>query len=254
MGRFTGKTAIITGASSGIGEATARLLAAEGANVVLASRTRSELQRVASNLDGDASLIQVTDVSVEGEVQALIDASIERFGQIDVLVNNAGVAVQGDITEISTEDYRKVTGTIIDGTFFACRAALPHLVKTGGAVVNTSSVSGLGGDWGMSVYNLAKGAISNLTRALALDYGQRGVRINAVAPTLTRTGMTKDMFDDSRLLDQFMDRIPMDRPGEPEDIAAAIAYLASQDARFVTGVILPVDGGLMASNGQPKQA
>lgn len=254
MSRFKGKTAIVTGASSGIGAATARRFYDEGANVVLVARSKGDLAQVAARLDDGRILIQPADVGDEAAVSQMVDAALGRFGQIDILVNNAGTAIQGDITEIATEDYRRVMATDVDGVFFACRAALPHLVKTGGCVINTSSVSGLGGDWGMSVYNLAKGAVSNLTRALAMDYGARGVRVNAVAPTLTRTGMTTDMFDNQPLLDAFMQRIPMRRPGEPEDIAAAIAFLASEDARFVTGVILPVDGGLMASNGQPKQA
>lgn len=254
MSRFTGKTVIVTGASSGIGAATARRFAQEGANVVLVARSGEALTKVAADLNDSYTLVHVTDVGDEAAVGGMVKAALERFGQLDVLVNNAGTAVSGDITEIATEDYRRVMATDVDAVFFACRAALPHLVKTRGSIINTSSVSGLGGDWGMSVYNLAKGAVSNLTRALAMDYGARGVRVNAVAPTLTRTGMTEDMFDDKALMDSFMARIPMGRPGEPDDIAAAIAYLASEDARFVTGVILPVDGGLMASNGQPKQA
>ena len=253
MARFTGKTAIVTGASSGIGEATARRLSEEGANVVLASRTENSLQRVAADLAPDRTLIQITDVRDQNAVEQMVAAAVERFGGLDIMVNNAGALVQGDITEISIDDYRNVTRTMIDGVFFGCRAALPHLVERGGNIVNTSSVSGLRADWGMSVYNLAKGAVSNLTRALALDYGGRGVRVNAVAPTLTRTGMTEGMFDDEDLLDSFMRRIPMQRYGQPADIASAIAYLASEDAAFVNGVVMPVDGGLTASNGQPKQ-
>lgn len=254
MSRFEGKTVIVTGASSGIGAATARRFSDEGASVVLVARSEDKLGEVAAGLEGDRTLVHPADVGEESAAPSMVEAALQRFGRLDVLVNNAGTAVSGDIIEISTEDYRRLMATDVDAVFFACRAVLPHLVKTRGSVINTSSVSGLGGDWGMSVYNLAKGAVSNLTQALAMDYGARGVRVNAVAPTLTRTAMTAEMFDDKALMDSFMQRIPMNRPGEPEDIAAAIAYLASEDARFVSGVILPVDGGLMASNGQPKQA
>lgn len=128
---------------------------------------------------------------------------------------------------------------------------MPHLIKTRGNVVNTSSVSGLGGDWGMSIYNAAKGAVSNFTRALALDHGRDGVRVNAVCPSFTLTDMTDEMKDNEALLAKFNERIPLGRPANPDDIAAVIAFLASDDARFVTGVNLPVDGGLSASNGQP---
>ena len=116
----------------------------------------------------------------------------------------------------------------------------------------TSSVSGIGGDWGMAAYNTSKGAVTNMVRAMALDHGADGVRVNAVCPTFTDTGMTKDM-QDQETIDKFLERIPMKRIGQPEDIAAVMAFLASDDAGFVTGVNLPVDGGLSASNGQPAQ-
>jgi len=138
--------------------------------------------------------------------------------------------------------------------FFCCRAALPHLLETRGCIVNTSSVSGLGGDWNMATYNAAKGAVTNFTRSLALELGGQGVRVNAVNPALTATGMTEDMLEDKALIDRFMERTPLGRVGQPEDVADVIAFLASEDARFVTGVNLPVDGGLSASNGQPPQA
>jgi len=137
--------------------------------------------------------------------------------------------------------------------FFGCRAAIPHLEKTKGSIINTASVSGTGGDWGMSPYNAAKGAIVNLTRALALDLGRKGIRVNAVCPSLTRTGMTEDMLKDEALVAKFKERIPFGRVCEPEEVAAVIAFLASDDASFVTGANIAVDGGVSASNGQPAQ-
>ncbi len=250
-GRFAGKVVIITGAGSGIGEGTAIRFASEGASVVLAGRTKEKLDKVASKLDAERTLVHVADVAEEDQAKALIDATLARFGQLDVLVNNAGVAVMGKITEATTEDWRKVMSADVDGVFFCTRAAMPHLIKTRGNVVNTSSVSGLGGDWGMSIYNAAKGAVTNFTRALALDHGRDGVRVNAVCPSFTLTDMTDEMKDNEALLAKFNERIPMGRPANPDDIAAVIAFLASDDARFVTGVNLPVDGGLSASNGQP---
>ena len=136
--------------------------------------------------------------------------------------------------------------------FLTIKKSLPHLKKTKGSVVNVSSVSGLGGDWGMFAYNASKGMVSNLTRALALDFGASGVRVNAVAPSLTRTPMAQGIFDDEQNYDQFKTRIPLQRGAEPEEVADVIAFLASSDARFVSGVLLPVDGGLSASNGQPN--
>ena len=142
----------------------------------------------------------------------------------------------------------------VDGVFYGCRAAVPHLIKSKGCIVNVSSVSGLGGDWNMSFYNAAKGAVTNFTRALALELGPHGVRVNAVNPGLTLTGLTAGMDKDAALMAKFRERIPLGRAAQPDDIAGVIAFLASDDARFVNGVNLPVDGGLFASNGQPKQA
>ena len=251
QGRFAGKVVVITGAGSGIGEGTAVRFAREGATVVLAGRRREKLDAVVAKLNTARAMVQVADVGDETQANELIDATITRFGQIDVLVNNAGVAVTGKIADLSTDDWRKVMSADVDGVFFCTRAAMPHLIKSRGCVVNTSSVSGLGGDWGMTVYNAAKGAVTNLTRALAMDYGRDGVRVNAVCPSLTNSEMTSDMQDNKELISKFMERIPLGRAAEPDDIAAVIAFLASDDARFVTGVNLPVDGGLSASNGQP---
>ncbi|WP_122858775.1 SDR family NAD(P)-dependent oxidoreductase, partial [Pseudomonas viridiflava] len=138
--------------------------------------------------------------------------------------------------------------------FYCTRSAMPALIASKGNIVNVSSVSGMGGDWGMSFYNAAKGAITNFTRALALDHGADGVRVNAVCPSLTRSELTDDMMGNDALMAKFKARIALGRPAEPEDIGDVIAFLASDDARFVTGVNLPVDGGLSASNGQPPQA
>lgn len=253
MDRFNGKVVIVTGAGSGIGAAAARRFAQEGASVVLAGRTREKLERTAADLPADRTLVQVTDVSRLEQVEALVQAAVARFGRLDVIVNNAGVAPEGRLTEASVEDWRQAMSIDLDGVFHGCRAAMPELLKTRGNIVNISSVSGLGGDWNLCYYNAAKGGVTNLTRAIAMDYGKDGVRANAVCPSLTRTDMTESMFEDEALIDKFRERIPLGRAAEPDDIAAAIAFLASDDARFVTGVNLPVDGGLMASNGQPPQ-
>jgi meso-butanediol dehydrogenase / (S,S)-butanediol dehydrogenase / diacetyl reductase len=249
-----GKTVIVTGSGSGIGAATVQRFAREGAFVVLNGRTREKLDRVAADLDAERTLVQPGDVSDQASAEALISAAIARFGRLDVLVNNAGVVPTGPFLEAPVEDWRKVMAIDVDGVFFCTRAALPHLLRTKGNIVNVSSVSGLGGDWNMSFYNAAKGAVTNLTRSLALELGEKGVRVNAVNPGLTFTDLTKDMKDDEALMQKFADRIPLGRAAKAEEVADVIAFLASDDARYVTGVNLPVDGGLMASNGQPRQA
>lgn len=252
--RFAGKTVLVTGAGSGIGAATARRFATEGASVVLVDRSADKLRGIAQTLDESRTLAIPADVSDLAAVERFVRQAIERFGRLDVLVNNAGTVVTGGVAETPVEDWRRIMAVDLDAVFYCTRVAVPHLVATKGCIVNVSSVSGLGGDWGMSFYNAAKGGVTNFTRAVALDLGAQGVRVNAVNPTFTRTGMTEDMQQDAELMAKFRERIPLGRPGEPEDVAAAIAFLASDDARFITGVNLPVDGGLGASNGQPRQA
>jgi meso-butanediol dehydrogenase/(S,S)-butanediol dehydrogenase/diacetyl reductase len=143
-------------------------------------------------------------------------------------------------------------GTDLDSVYFGSREALPHLLKTKGSIINISSVSGLGGDWGLSAYNAAKGAVTNFTKALALEYGAHGVRINAVAPSFTSTEATAEFEKMEALKVAFADRLPIGRAATPAEIAGAVAFLASEDACFVNGAILTVDGGLSASNGQPN--
>lgn len=254
MNRFTQKVVVVTGAGSGIGEATAKRFAREGATVVLVGRSVDKLSRVAAQLEGEGHLTRATDVADLSDVQALFNEVATRFGRLDVLVNNAGIVKSGKVTELEAKDWKELMSVDLDGVFYCTRAAMPALIANKGSIINVSSVSGLGGDWGMSFYNAAKGAITNFTRALALDHGPDGVRVNAVCPSLTRSELTEDMLGDESLMAKFRERIALGRPAEPEDIGDVIAFLASDDARFITGVNLPVDGGLSASNGQPPQA
>jgi meso-butanediol dehydrogenase / (S,S)-butanediol dehydrogenase / diacetyl reductase len=173
MKRFESKVVIVTGAASGIGEATARRFSSEGACVALVDRNEMPLAKVAKELPAQSTLAHLADVSDSDAVDSMVATVVKRFGRLDVLVNNAGVYEGGGPAEITNEQWRKVMATDLDGVFFGCRAALPHLQKTQGSIVNTASVSGTGGDWATSPYNAAKGAIVNLTRSLALDLGKR---------------------------------------------------------------------------------
>jgi meso-butanediol dehydrogenase/(S,S)-butanediol dehydrogenase/diacetyl reductase len=252
MHRFEGKIAIVTGAGSGIGAATARRFLKEGACVTLSGRREHKLRETVAGFDASRSLVHPGDVTDEKYIIGLVENTVARFGKVDVLVNNAGMAIFGGFEKTTTEDWRKVMATDLDSVYFACREALPHLLRTKGCIVNLSSASGVGGDWGMSSYNAAKGAVTNFTRALALEYGSRGVRINAVAPSLTSSEATADLEKNAAVMTAFVDRLPIGRAATPDDIAGVITFLASDDAIFVNGVILPVDGGLGASNGQPN--
>lgn len=251
MERFSGKTVIVTGAASGIGRGVAERFSKEGANVVLCDIDEKKLQEVVGGLPEQRTLGRRSDVSNFDEVRSLVAAAVKRFGALDIMVNNAGIASEGTAAEVRLEEWQATIDTNLTGVFYGCRGALPELLKRGGCIVNTASVSGLGADWAMSAYNAAKGGVVNLTRSIALDFGSKGVRANAVCPSLTRTAMTEDMLKNPKLVAKFMERMPIGRVAEPADIAGVVAFLASDDARFVNGVNLPVDGGVMASNGQP---
>ncbi|MDC9597281.1 SDR family NAD(P)-dependent oxidoreductase [Xenorhabdus anantnagensis] len=250
MIRFEGKVVIITGAGSGIGEATAKRFSQEGAIVVLAGRDTDKLNRVFSELSSNKALVIQTDVVNRESAKHMVDETIRHFGRIDILVNNAGVYAVGDLLSISQEEGNDVLATNLNGVLNCSYFALPHLIESKGCIVNNASVSGLGADWGGVHYCASKGAVVNLTRAMALDHGAQGVRVNAVCPSLVMTPMTA-RFDDETL-QHFNNRIPLKRAGQPSDVAAAIAFLASDDASFINGVNLPIDGGVTASNGQPN--
>ncbi len=244
------KVALVTGSANGIGLAIAKRLYEEGANVALADWNEEQLANAVEGFDKQRVSAHSIDVSDPEKVAALISDVVTRFGKLDILVNNAGVHVPGSVIEGSLEDWKKISGVNIDGVVYCAKFALPELLKTKGCMVNTASVSGLGGDWGAAFYCASKGAVVNLTRAMALDHGADGVRINAVCPSLVKTNMTNGWQQDIR--DKFNERIALGRAAEPEEIASVVTFLASDDASFINGVNLPVDGGATASDGQPK--
>lgn len=244
-----GDVALITGAGSGIGRAAARRMAADGYRVVLAGRRPGALEETAELIGGSCTLITICDVTDADAVDAMVVATLQAFGRINVVVNNAGISRSGAFSGVSMAQWREVMAADVESIVLVTQAALPSLVEHRGSVVNVASVAGLGGDPGMTIYNAAKGAVVNLTRSLAVELAAQGVRVNAVAPSLTSTDATADIPPDD--FAEFVRRIPMGRPAEPDEIADVIAFLGSHDARFITGVVLPVDGGLRASSGQP---
>ena len=252
-GRFTDHVTIVTGGGSGIGAATAHRFAREGATVIVTGRTPEKLAKTAADAEGPGTVVpRVVDAADQTAIAALVDDVAREYGRLDTLVNNAAVARPGTVDDVDSATWREVMATDVDGVFYASKAALAHLRTAGGSIVNVGSVSGLGGDWGMVAYNAAKGAVVNLTNAMALDHGAQGVRVNAVHPSLTVTDMSAGIREDETTLASFRARIPMQRPAEPAEVADVIAFLASHDARFVNGAHVPVDGGLGASNGQPN--
>lgn len=250
--RFADKVIIVTGGGSGIGAATAHRFAGEGALVVVVGRTDEKLRRTVAAAPADAKVVaRVADVSDEAAITAVIDEVAHEHGQLDVLVNGAGIGAIGTVADSDTTTWRQVMAVDVDGVFFASRAAIPHLRKVGGNIVNIGSVSGFGAEWGLAAYSTAKGAVVNLTNAMALDHAGEGLRVNAVHPSLTNTDMSAMNMRNEKVHAAFRLRIPMGRAAEPAEVADAIAFLASSDARFVNGAHLTVDGGLRASSGQP---
>ncbi|MFD9701859.1 SDR family NAD(P)-dependent oxidoreductase [Lentzea sp. NPDC059081] len=247
--RFSDKTVVVTGAGSGIGEGIARRFAAEGANVVLAARRKERLDALAEELGAEHALAVATDVTDENAVAEAVRAAADRFGGIDVLVSNAGTGVVKEFEDTTVDDWRLTMGTDVDSCFFGARAALPHLKQRKGSIIHIASASGLGGDRRLTAYNAAKGAVVNFTRGLAFDLGRFGIRVNAVAPSLTVSA--EQAVELGAMVERFTERRALAGHSTPADVAAAVAFLASDDARFITGAVLPVDGGITAGSGQP---
>lgn len=244
-GRMQGKVAFVTGGGSGIGAATAQRLAQEGATVVVCGRRREPLDEVVAGIvaaGGKAEAV-VADVSDEAGFTAALEAAAQRHGRLDVLVNNAMAYTWGSIEEMSTADWRANFATSVDGTFWGTRTAMRLMKGKGGAIVNVSSICGqLGTPW-MSGYSAAKAAIDNFSRAAAAEGAPHGVRVNVVIPAVVETPATAGMLADEASRRNTEKLIPMGRVGQPEELANAILFLASDEASYITGASLPVDGG-----------
>lgn len=248
---FVGKTVLVTGGGTGIGRAIARAFLDNGANVAISGRRAQSLETALAGYPQDRVLTIQSDIAESDTAKKLVGEVIERFGSLDVVVSNAAAYASGDLAELSVADWERLRATNIDSLFYLAQAALPKLVENGGNLVAIASVSGLSGDWGQAAYNASKHAVVGFVRSLALDYGDRGVRINAVAPAFTLTDMTAGVADSPEKLAPFVNRIALGRPSRPDDIAPAVLFLASTDAGYITGTVLTVDGGTSASTGQP---
>lgn len=249
--RLKGKVALVTGAASGLGRATARLMASEGARVVASDIDANGLESLARE-EADIAMTAVHDVTDEQRWTAVIDEIDQRFGELHILVNNAGIGTMGTIENTSTEDWRRVHEVDLDSVFFGCRAALALMKRSApGAIVNVSSVAGLLADNNLTAYCSAKAAVRHLTKAVALHCARMKyeIRCNSVHPAFIDTAILDDVVPGmprEMLLEKLAEGNPMGRVGEPEDVAWAIIYLASDEAKFVNGAELAIDGGLSA--------
>jgi meso-butanediol dehydrogenase/(S,S)-butanediol dehydrogenase/diacetyl reductase len=247
--KLSGKVAVITGAASGIGAATARRFAQEGATLVLSDVNEAIGQEMAREI-GAAAFVPA-NVTDPAQVEALMRSAVDRCGSLHIVCNNAGIGSYGKAPDLELETWRMVVDVDLTAVFYGCKYAVPHLRNAGGgAIVNTASISGLFGDYGLLAYNAAKGGVVNLTRTVAIDHARESIRVNCVCPGPIDTPLLRPLLGIPGVEDAYRESIPMGRVGKPEEVAAVITFLASDDASYVTGTAVVVDGGVTAATGQ----
>lgn len=239
------KVAIVTGAGSGFGQATAELFAREGAAVVAVDINVQAADAVAGAITdaGGQAIAIAADVADPQAVKGFIDRAVAEFGQLDILFNNAGIFIPGTVEETSIEDWDRVSDVNLKSVFLGMKYAMPHLKKSKGNIISTASAGGIIGFPDAVSYGATKGGVVSLTRAAAVDYAKDDIRVNCICPGTGETGMTRGLLEDSTIKDAFLAPIPLHRLGQPEDVAKAALFLASDLSGYISGHALPVDGG-----------
>lgn len=247
------RTAIITGGATGIGKATAMLFAEEGARVLITGRTESTLRQAVEDAAKKGYELEyvVSDVAVEEDCEAVVDRFIKQHGRLDILFNNAGLLYRAVTHETSIEQWINTFNVNVKGTYLMSKYAIPHMLERNyGIIVNNSSILGLKASPGFAAYNSSKGAVTQLTRSMALEYADRGIRVNAICPGTVYTPLVDDMFrqwgDMKAAEERYISVHPIGRLAQPEELAAAVLFLCDDNVSFMTGAMLSVDGGLSA--------
>ena len=248
--RFAGRTAIVTGAARGIGAATAARLVADGARVLLADRA-PEVMATAAAIGGVGLVI---DLGERGAGEALVKAALEEFGRLDILVNNAGIGGSKPLAESDDALIDRFIDINLKAVLRVTRAAIPHLARPGGRIISLSSTFGLSGYPGTTAYAVAKAGVAQMTRQLAGELAPEGILVNAVAPGVIETAMTEGHLGNAYYRRAVLEPTPLRRAGRPEEVAAVIAFLASDDASFIAGEVIAVDGGWLAARHPPREA
>lgn len=250
--RFEGKVAIVTGAASGIGAEAALQFGREGASLAICDINQEGLQATEKALQdlGAETLAMVVDQRIEEQVTGFIQGVLDKFGTLDILVNNAGTGQFVPFAFMENEEYDRVMDVNVRGMFFFCRGVLPTMMDNDyGKIVNITSIMSVVAGQGQSIYNTSKGAAKMMTQGIAVDCSGYNINVNAVGPGMVLTGLTQNMLGDPDQAEWFIERIPMRRIGEPKDIAAAILFLASDEASYIHGTTLFVDGGMISTRG-----
>lgn len=244
---LTGKVAVVTGTSRGLGQHLARALARAGADLVITSRDAATLKGFQAEVEalGRKALPLALDVRQYDSIQQMIQAAVAHFGQIDILVNNAGCNVRKPALEVTWEDWNLILDTNLRGTFFVSQAVARHMThRNYGRIINIGSVTCVAGYAGLGPYGASRGGVKQLTMSLADDWGVHGITVNCLAPGWFKTAQNAVMYQDKEWVDYLCDRIPLKRPGQPQDLDGAVVFLASDASQYVTGQTLLVDGGI----------